>query len=657
MQVDRYDVAEQGVQAGNRIASRKQGWLYQAVIGDAGISPDAMSVDLFSTRLGVAISGLSMATVELNELGRALYLERAYGFARVCYELAAQDARALGAQVNLGQCEIRLGRPHDAELRARSLLATNASFVPGWQLLGESLTAQGHHFEAREALQHAVSVATDNSALQALLGDACKCTKDYEAACVAYECALSLNPHDIRSLSTLVYNKRRLCDWNRLEDLSARLKAAVAKGTSEISPFGFLLEGVTAAEELVCARARATKVHAMALASPMPWAPFVALADGKLRVGIVSCGLGAHPMAILTLALFEQLKGTAVELHLFSTGTPSNDAQWQRMVASAHRFHEVSHLSPRALADKVREAGVEILFETDGYCNGRVPQVAPYRAAPIQANWVGYPGTIGGSFTDYLIADRFVLPESLLPHFSEQVVYLDRCYLCIDPTRAIGKPPSRELCGLPPRPAVVYACFNASYKINPRSFARMMRILRDVPDSVLWLLSGPGRADERLREAAHVMGGDPGRLVFMKMLPHLRYMACYQHVDLFLDTEHYNAHTTASDALWAGCPVLTRPGGTFATRVAGSLNHHLGMDDMNVCSDDDFVTLAIRYGRDAEYRAGMRERLVRQKRRSELFDVAGYARDFVALLMRLSAHHRAGGVPSNFSINDEVSPS
>jgi len=286
-----------------------------------------------------------------------------------------------------------------------------------------------------------------------------------------------------------------------------------------------------------------------------------------------------------------------------------------------------------------------------------VPQVAPYRAAPIQANWVGYPGTIGGGFTDYLIADRFVLPESLGPHFSEKVVYLDRCYLCIDPTRAIGKPPSRELCGLPPSPAVVYACVNASYKLNPHSFARMMRVLRDVPGSVLWLLSGPGRADERLREAAQFMGVDPGRLIFMKMLSHLRYMARYQHVDLFLDTEHYNAHTTASDALWAGCPVLTRPGETFATRVAGSLNHHLGMDDMNVCTDDDFVALAIRFGLDAEYRAAMRERLALQKRRSGLFDVAGYARDLVAMLMRLSAHHRAGGVPSNFPTNDEFSPS
>jgi predicted O-linked N-acetylglucosamine transferase (SPINDLY family) len=251
---------------------------------------------------------------------------------------------------------------------------------------------------------------------------------------------------------------------------------------------------------------------------------------------------------------------------------------------------------------------------------------------------------------DYVIADRFVLPESLRPHFSERVVYLPRCYQPSDPTRVVGAAPSRETCGLPPgEPGVVYACFNASFKLNPRSFARMVRVIAAVPGSVLWLMRGPGRATERLREEARAMDVDPGRLVFMEKMPHTTYLARYRHADLFLDTEHYNAHTVASDALWAGCPVLTRPGGTFATRVAGSLNYHLGMGDMNVRSDDDFVALAIRYGRDASYRAATRKKLAHRKRRSELFDVAGYADDFVALLTRLSAHHRVGGAPDDFS--------
>jgi len=249
---------------------------------------------------------------------------------------------------------------------------------------------------------------------------------------------------------------------------------------------------------------------------------------------------------------------------------------------------------------------------------------------------------------DYVIADRFVLPESIQPYFNEKVAYLPRCYQCSDTMRIVGKPPSRESCGLPAEDAVVYACFNTHFKLNQRSFVRMMRVLAGVPGSVLWLLKGPGRADDRLREAARDQGVAPSRLIFMDKLAHVAYLTCYRHVDLFLDTEHYNAHTVASDALWAGCPVLTRPGETFATRVAGSLNHHLGMGEMNVESDEAFVALAVRYGLDEAYRAVVRERLAQQIRQSGLFDMRAYAQDFAALLVRMAGHHRAGGIPDDF---------
>jgi predicted O-linked N-acetylglucosamine transferase (SPINDLY family) len=299
------------------------------------------------------------------------------------------------------------------------------------------------------------------------------------------------------------------------------------------------------------------------------------------------------------------------------------------------------------LASRIRAAGIEILIDLDGYSRASKPAVFAYRPAPVQVSWLGFPGTTGATFMDYVIADRFVLPPSLREHFSERVVYLPRCYQPTDPTRVVDAPPSREACGFPAGSSVVYACLNASFKINPRSFVRMLRVVAAVPDSVLWLMTGPGRATERLRESARLAGIDPARLVFAEMLPHSRYLSRYRHADLFLDTEHYNAHTTASDALWAGCPVLTRPGDTFATRVAGSLNHHLGMDELNAGSDEEFVAQAIRYGIDPAYRAALRERLNMQRSLSGLFDVVGYAGDFAELLLRLSAHYRAGGTPSD----------
>lgn len=609
---------------------------------------DTMPVDMFTARLHAAIASSSASTVELNEFGGDLFLAGIYELAQVCYALAARDVQAIGAQANLGRCEIQLGRPVDAEARARAILASHPDLLPGWQLLGESLTRQGRHAEAVQVLQRAVSMVPHHAALHGQLGHACEWAKDPEAACSVYERALVLNPRDGRSLSALIFNKRQLCDWRGLDALSDQLKVCVEERRGDISPIDFLSEGATAALEFVCASTKSARLQVAATEGAPTQNTFAPSAEGKLRVGFLSCGFGPHPTAILTSALFEQLHSSAIEVHLFSTSRDAEGARRRRLEAAAHRFHQVPDLSPEVLANEVRTAGIEILIDLDGYSRASRPEVFACRAAPVQVSWLGYPGTTGAKFMDYVIADRFVLPESLRPHFSEAVAYLPRCYQPNDPTRAVGTPPLREACGLPAGPSVVYACFNASFKLNPRSFARMVRVVAAVPGSVLWLMEGPGHATERLREAARTMGVDPDRLVFMKKLPHASYLERYRHVDLFLDTEHYNAHTTASDALWAGCPVLTRPGDTFATRVAGSLNHHLGMDDMNVRSDDDFVALAIRYGHDASYRAAIRQKLAYQKRQSGLFDMAGYANDFIMLLMRMSAHHRSGGSPSEF---------
>jgi predicted O-linked N-acetylglucosamine transferase (SPINDLY family) len=635
---------------------RERSELYQAVIGDSGRSPDAMPVEVFTARLHAAVSASSASTTELNDLGGELFQAGACELAQACYAWAARDPQAIGARANLGRCEIRLGRPADAEARARAMLASHPDQLPGWQLLGDALKSQERYAEAVQALQHAVSIAPRHAALLWQLGHACDWAQDPEAACLAYERALVLNPLDVRSLCALVFNKRRLCDWHGLDALSARLKACVQERRGDVSPIDFLSEGASAELELVCAGTRSAKLQEAAMHKPAAWDAFTPAVHGKLRVGFVSCGFGPHPTSILTSALFEQLHSSAIEVHLFATRDYPASAQRHRLAAAAHAFHPVSELSPQELADKVRELGIEILIDLDGYSRASRPEVFAYRAAPVQVSWLGFPGTTGAPFMDYAIADRFVLPASLRPCFSEKVVYLPRCYQPTDPTRKVGMPPSREACGLPGT-GVVYACMNASFKLNPRSFARMLRVLAAVPGSVLWLMEGPGRATERLREAARTAGIDPGRLVFTEKLPHAPYLARYRHADLFLDTEHYNAHTTASDALWADCPVLTRPGETFATRVAGSLNHHLGMDEMNVRTDDDFVAEAIRYGRDPAYRAAMRARLIRQKRQSGLFDVAGYARDFAALLLRMSAHHRAGGVPADFPNDGEDPPS
>jgi predicted O-linked N-acetylglucosamine transferase (SPINDLY family) len=276
-----------------------------------------------------------------------------------------------------------------------------------------------------------------------------------------------------------------------------------------------------------------------------------------------------------------------------------------------------------------------VLFDLRVWGGGGVPEVLAMRPAPVQVNWLAYPGTSGAPWIDYVLADAFVLPETLSPHFSEHAIRLSRCFQPTDTARVIPPAPSRRDCGLPDG-GVVFCCFNNSYKLNPRSMARALAVLRAVPGSVLWLLSGPGRADDRLRAYAQAQGVEPQRLVFMRKQPHAEYMARLQHADLFLDTEPYNAHTTASDALWAGCPVLTRPGETFAARVAGSLNHHLGMAAMNVDSDAAFIARAVELGRDRQALTAVREEVMRRRRESSLFDMQGFARDFTAAVRAMA---------------------
>ena len=257
------------------------------------------------------------------------------------------------------------------------------------------------------------------------------------------------------------------------------------------------------------------------------------------------------------------------------------------------------------------------------------------RPARVQVNWLAFPGTSGAPWIDYVLADAFVLPPALAPHFSETVLRMPRCFQPSDTSRRVESPPPRETLGLPVQ-GTVFCCFNNSYKLNPRSMQRIFSVLRDTPQSVLWLLSGPGQADARLRQAAQTAGIAPARLVFMPKQPHALYLANLRHADLFLDTHPYNAHTTTSDALWAGCPVLTVPGETFPSRVAGSLNHHLGMEGMNAADDTQFVAIATRLGNSAADLAAAKARLQECKSGSGVFDMQAFAADFLHAAQRMA---------------------
>jgi len=583
----------------------------------------------------------------LNGIGTA---RRAVGDAegsRDAYRAATRAAPGfLGAWLNLAAAELVLAQPRECERIVRMILQQTAH-AEAWLLLAQALAAQGRLEEAAVACSEGERVAPNDARLAYQLGMIADEQNRPGAAAAAHERALALDPGLDAALAQLVFLKRQLCDWTDLDALSERLRHAVTNGAAGVTPFGFLAEAASADEQLHCARNFAEgiirRVDPMRDKARLQFPRHEAAAP--LRIGFASNGFGKHPTGLLTVAFFEALQRRGVDFHLFATAAADGSTIQQRLRASARQWRELGGLPAPGMATRIAECALDVLVDLRGWGGGNISEALALRPAPLQINWLAYPGTSGAGWIDYVIADRHVLTADMRRHFSECVAWLPRCFQPSDPGRVIAEPPSRRACGLP-ESGVVYVCFNNSYKLDPRSVDRMLAILKAVPGSVLWLLSGPENSDANLRARIAQTGVDPERIVFMPKLPHAEYLSRYRHADLFLDTAHYNAHTTASDALWAGCPLLTTPGETFAARVAASLNHHLGMDALNAANDDAYVGIASHLGNDPGARAALRAQLGRCRQDSGLFDMDGLADDFLSLVQRMVDRQRAGLAPA-----------
>lgn len=553
-----------------------------------------------------------------------------------------------GAVLNLAAVEVSLGMLDTAEQRLRALLSRQRH-PQALLLLGNILHRRRLFADAQAVYLQAAQLAPGAAEFPYQAGLMADEQHHYAEAARFYRRALQLDPNLHLAEGQLLFTLRRMYDWTGAEPLGERRRARVIAGADDVDPFAFLAEDSTPAEQLACARALAARTvrEQQPLKEKLNFEYAPRAAGAALKVAFVSAGFGApqgvpHATAVLTAAMFEELgKLEDIELHLIATTPDSGSAIRQRLRNAAYAFHDADELSAADIARLVHGARIDILIDVDGWCAGGVPGVFALRPAPVQVNWLAYPGTSGAPFIDYLIADRFIIPESSRRFYSEAIAWLPRCYQPSDTNRLLFDAPPRSSFGLPDD-AVVFASFNNSWKLNRASFARMCAVLRKVPHGVLWLLNTDREADARLRDAARRQGVEPQRLVFSPSLPHLQHLARYRLADLFLDTNPYNAHTTASDAIWAGCPVLTRPGDTFASRVAGSLNHYLGMPELIARDDGAFVETAARLGNDRTVLAALRQRLETQRETSGLFDMEVYAHDFASLLREMDSRYRQG---------------
>ena len=575
---------------------------------------------------------------------------------------------------NLANVWLANSRPSEAELATRQAIKLVATFAQAWFNLALALEALERPYEALAAATRAVELAPAETApaglkaqLEQALGRMADAGTTLDSALArdpgstalqfqraglleqlgnlpeaarACERVLQLEPRHGPALSELVFLRKRLADWHDLAQLQARFARGVAEDAAQLSPFSFLSDPSSRAEQRRCA------ARWSALLPGAPEAARRTLSAPKLRIGYLSSDFHQHATAVLAAGLFEEHDRQRFEIAAYSTGPDDGSPMRVRLAAAFDRFVDVRGWTPVRIAERIRTDGIDLLVDLKGHTHGAPTAVCALRPAPIQVSYLGYPGTMGAAFIDYLIGDAIVTPLAHAAAYAETVIQLEGSYQVNDQARAIATPPSRTELGLPPD-ATVLCSFNSAFKLNAAVFDAWAKILKAVPESVLWLLARSAEPERdplviNLRREAAARGLDPQRLVFAAARPNPEYLGLYRHAALFLDTWPYNAHTTASDALWAGCPVLTWLGETFAGRVAASLVTAVGLPEL-VCADpDSYTERAIALARDPAALAGYRRYLSGPGRQSALFDTAATTRALEAAYLGMAEQYQRG---------------
>ncbi|MEO3471119.1 tetratricopeptide repeat protein [Roseomonas sp. CAU 1739] len=518
-------------------------------------------------------------------------------------------------------------------------------------LTGRGLALSGlrRDADAVAVLDRAVALYPASRSVQLISGNIRLAGKDTEGAIAAFARAAALPPGRIpdAAQAMLLFNRMRLCDWSDFAPTRRAVLAGATDGSLRLPPFEALCIADDPGLHLHCASLHARE-NQRARRTALP-----ARTDGgPIRIGYVSGELREHAVGHLMARLLELHDRSAFEVHAISLGRLTGDAVQARLRAAVDGFHDISTMPDETAVAHVRGLGLDIAIDLNGYTGDSRTVLFAQGIAPVQAVFLGYPGTMGAPFMDYVLADAVTVPDGADRFYAEKVVRLPGCFMPTDDQREITIAGlTRAQFGLP-EDAVVFCCFNNTHKILPEAFDGMMRILAATPGSVLWLREESAVATSNLRDAAAARGIDPARLVMALRVDHADHLGRHALADLFLDTLPYNAHTTACDALGAGLPVLTRIGEAFAGRVAASLLHAVGLPDLVVDSDAAFEARAIALAKDAAARADLRARLAAGLAEGRLFDTPRYARGLEDALRTMRDRNRSGSAPVAFAAAD-----
>ena len=550
---------------------------------------------------------------------------------------------------NLGLALRLLGDAAGAVDACRRAIALDGDNANAHNNLGLALAAAYRIPEAIEAYRRGLALAPRFHECWCNLGQALAAARQPAAAVEAFRRTLEIVPEHAVALAHLVYQSQQQCAWDELDGWVERLKAVAAGDAGEVDPFALLALCDDPGELLPTTRNYARRVAASVANLPRPRRQ--GEPSERLRIGYLSGNFHDCAVGQLAVELFERHDRSRLAVTAYSFGPDDSSALRRRLAGAFERFVDVAALSVAAAAQRIADDGIDILVDLMGYTHGARTGILALRPAPVQAAFLGYAGPVGAVFVDYSLVDRFVVPPEGERHFDEKLVLLPGCYQPNDGRRQIGaEAGTRADHGLP-ADAFVFCCFNQAFKITPEVFGWWIGLLLEAPDSVLWLLAFNRDAQANLRRELTACGIAAERLVFADRRPLPEHLARLRHADLFLDTWPYGAHTTASDALWAGLPVLTWPGAGFAARVAGSLLTVLGLGELIAGSPADYVERALRLARDREATAALKARVRQARDRSDLFSGAAAARKLETAYAAIWERHAGGLAPTTIDLS------
>ena len=568
-----------------------------------------------------------------------------------------------------------------AEAVYRGLLAENPEHAEGHHLLGVLSLQMGRAQAAVELISRSLTLRPGNAQAHANLGSALVGLKRPEEALEHYDRALQIDPafvavqhnrantllligrHDEAAAAfallleampevdfgtgNLFHARRRGCDWRQFENLRQDIVTRVRAGRRVDRPFSFLSVSSSDAEQLECAR---TFTAATAPSAPSLWRG-ERYRHQRIRVAYVSADFRDHIVSHLMAEIYARHDRSRFEIVGAALAGSDASAVMNRTRASLDHFVDFAGMSDAEAAQRLRDMEIDIAVDLTGHTQGGRPRILARRPAPVQVSYLGFPGTLGADYMDYILADEFVIPPDRQGFYAEKVVYLPDTFQANDHRSHLTErhAPGRQAAGLPDS-ALVFCCFNNTYKLNPAVFDVWMRIMNSVPDSVLWLVAADSAMQARVRQEAACRGVIPERLIFAPRVPYEEHLARLPSADLFLDTLPFNAGATAGDALWASVPVLTCSGDAFASRMAGSLLRSFGMPELATSTLEQYERTALDLCFDRERLAGYKLRLAAQRDTAPLFDSSRFCRNLEAAYERMWERAERGEPPISFAV-------